>query len=1208
LAGLAALVNGMADPTCPKVVGDASHIKSTAFPGTTLVGAGGGNVSDTVYRSAIDFACKTVYITADLDMGGVYANGAWSGPNWTPIGGKYPMKPEVTKGDCLVLDTRFNGALDGQGHTVSNIYCNRYAEKGFPYSMAAGLVGFLGGTADNENALTKEFNDGWQPSVKNVVVGKGYIYARRMVGGVVGRVGQTSNGVVIENCANLADVRNTDSKGIGGVVGSGWGLGVVRNCYNAGSVTTTYACPAGGICGSNQGLSIYNCYNVGKIDSNGQKRGRGIGGHDAGAYVVAGCYYLEGCDDDPESGGWYKGTGTKISVDIQALSAAQMKSQDFISKLNASGGAYVADSGNVNGGYPVLYSQANPNGGGSFDVKLEQPGAGGTIAADRTGATAAGQTVSLTAKPDVGWALKHFTLNGKALDADFFAVSGPSAVGAVFTQLHKVKLILPVGADGYLSFSASGYGVAGDEAYAENRPVKNGDSVLNGAVVKVTAIPYDGFSPEDANLEYTGNYTVSATNAERNDDGTFTLTGGGDAAFAVKRDTAKKSWLTLADTGWYTGGQGAYTLTKAAQLAGMAHLVNVEGVDFHGVTISLGADISLANPDGSGGIRIWEACGKNASRRFSGTFDGRGYNIYDMTAYNNGSYAGLFGYCVGATIKNVTVRGTVTGESSMPYAAGIASFASGCVIENCVNRAEVKAAGTGAAGIAAYISDGTTVEKCVNRGAVSGASGVGGIVGICYSAEDAIRQCHNYGEINAVGDNSYGAGGIAGQLAGAMGGCGNFAAIKSADRYTGGLAGYTTSRVASKITDCASSGAVSASSASPTAAAGAAVGYAQYLTLDNVAASGAVSFGAAFASAHKGGLIGREGAVTRGAAANGAPLPTRADDGDRWAPPAAKPAPWTVTFMADGKTVGTATYSAAGQAVDAPAVPPKPGYTAAWEQHRLGGGDLAVRAAYRPRIIRAGDAVTEDGVYFLDPGPSGEITVAGGVAAILDGSLGACEGLSIAAGKGAGLTLRNVRLGGAKTLLTLDGGALVLEGESALVGVCDIKENQNPTLGVSGAVAMKGPGTLRVSADVGNAAVKLAPGASFELQGGALSIYKNGLLGAEGGAFYANEASVAISGGVFSGYANSDNVPVISAQSLKISGGTVQVQAAKSPMALVGKAVSISGGALYCSGHTGNSSSFQKSYDGLEAVSGLSGAAKCVVAKEPPFKDLFDAD
>ena len=70
LAGLAALVNGMADPTAKKITGNTAYLVSKKVDNAMLVGAGGGNVFDTVYTGGIDFAYKTIYLTADLDMGG----------------------------------------------------------------------------------------------------------------------------------------------------------------------------------------------------------------------------------------------------------------------------------------------------------------------------------------------------------------------------------------------------------------------------------------------------------------------------------------------------------------------------------------------------------------------------------------------------------------------------------------------------------------------------------------------------------------------------------------------------------------------------------------------------------------------------------------------------------------------------------------------------------------------------------------------------------------------------------------------------------------------------------------------------------------------------------------------------------------------------------------------------------------------------------
>lgn len=57
---------------------------------------------------------------------------------------------------------------------------------------------------------------------------------------------------------------------------------------------------------------------------------------------------------------------------------------------------------------------------------------------------------------------------------------------------------------------------------------------------------------------------------------------------------------------------------------------------------------------------------------------------------------------------------------------------------------------------------------------------------------------------------------------------------------------------------------------------------------------------------------------------------------------------YQVTFVADGKTVKTASYTASNPNVTAPAVPAKAGYTGAWESYKLTTGNVAVKAVYTP--------------------------------------------------------------------------------------------------------------------------------------------------------------------------------------------------------------------------------------------------------------------
>jgi hypothetical protein len=55
---------------------------------------------------------------------------------------------------------------------------------------------------------------------------------------------------------------------------------------------------------------------------------------------------------------------------------------------------------------------------------------------------------------------------------------------------------------------------------------------------------------------------------------------------------------------------------------------------------------------------------------------------------------------------------------------------------------------------------------------------------------------------------------------------------------------------------------------------------------------------------------------------------------------------YTVTFVADGVTVDTLTYTTDSPTVTPPAVPEKDGYTGAWESYTLTTGDVVVQAVY----------------------------------------------------------------------------------------------------------------------------------------------------------------------------------------------------------------------------------------------------------------------
>lgn len=199
----------------------------------------------------------------------------------------------------------------------------------------------------------------------------------------------------------------------------------------------------------------------------------------------------------------------------------------------------------------------------------------------------------------------------------------------------------------------------------------------------------------------------------------------------------------------------------------------------------LTSDIDLQG----GSENQWVPIGDTEDTDFRGTFDGDGYTIYGLYINDTTgrSVNGLFGQVRNGTVKNLTVRGEVTGSSQsggiMGYlyqgtatrcynyatvkvtggssAGGIAARGYWPTIDNCINYGSVTATvkNASAGGITASTYDKGNISKCANYGAVSGTLRVGGIVGST-NTRDNVNDCYNVGNIS---NSNYIAGGIDGE-------------------------------------------------------------------------------------------------------------------------------------------------------------------------------------------------------------------------------------------------------------------------------------------------------------------------------------------------------------------------------------------------------------------------------------------------------------
>ena len=168
------------------------------------------------------------------------------------------------------------------------------------------------------------------------------------------------------------------------------------------------------------------------------------------------------------------------------------------------------------------------------------------------------------------------------------------------------------------------------------------------------------------------------------------------------------------------------------------------------ICAELTEDIDLSGeewtPIGIGGDVYW------GIRSYSGTFDGKGHTIKNLTIDNSSAqYVGLFGYVYGGTIRNLTVSGSVKGSG---HTGGIAGGAEGGTFENCANLCVVQSDSTeggttgGIIGFAPF-GDTLIVRDCYNVGSITGRH-AGGIIGQCNNRLETIRNCYNAGTVTGT--------------------------------------------------------------------------------------------------------------------------------------------------------------------------------------------------------------------------------------------------------------------------------------------------------------------------------------------------------------------------------------------------------------------------------------------------------------------------
>jgi hypothetical protein len=274
-----------------------------------------------------------------------------------------------------------------------------------------------------------------------------------------------------------------------------------------------------------------------------------------------------------------------------------------------------------------------------------------------------------------------------------------------------------------------------------------------------------------------------------------------------------------------------YLLSSLEQLQDLQRTTDA-GTSYEGKYFRLTDNIDAAS-------ETMESIGENSRTPFSGHFDGGGKYI-NITIEDDGSGAGLFGSLIGGSVKNLTLKGRVTGKDSTGGLAGIAKDAeiAGCIVESDVIT-QAGGYNGGVGGIVGVSEGATTLSDVKYTGKVTidwsgnnSSTGVGGIVGIAYSGTLTIQDTVNQGTIAEA------------------------AAGATTTAGMGGLVGYGKSTV--NITDSSNQADLSINAGGSTAKLGGLVGDTEASA--NVIArsynTGAITNQSTITSACAGGLIG----------------------------------------------------------------------------------------------------------------------------------------------------------------------------------------------------------------------------------------------------------------------------------------------------------------------------------------------------------------
>ena len=361
-----------------------------------------------------------------------------------------------------------------------------------------------------------------------------------------------------------------------------------------------------------------------------------------------------------------------------------------------------------------------------------------------------------------------FTLSGSAVIQNCTATnsvnSGEAYGGGVSAACVKeITLEDNASIAGCIAANGSGLYITGSQLPGYGKLFANGGSVDGDVVLGDPTDTTVGPGTITGTGETKFNGKVTVTTGSTIESGKFngevinngTITGGVFNNTVSGSGTIKGGTFNTPMTGSGTESD-PYQISTADQLKRFRDIVNGAGgqTPNRGAWAVLTADIDLNN-------EAWTPIGPDTGSAYTGTFDGRGHTVKNLSVTVNGQpgRAGLFGCVKDGTIRKLTVAGSVSCTANQGWCGGIAGYANDETIENCASLCTVSCTGIdarvgGIVGLVDYNSRTLIIRDCYNIGKITGRSdnGSGDAGGICgFYMNGKISNCYNVGEITGSG-------------------------------------------------------------------------------------------------------------------------------------------------------------------------------------------------------------------------------------------------------------------------------------------------------------------------------------------------------------------------------------------------------------------------------------------------------------------------